>query len=160
VQRLREVPLLQPAGDIRDERRVGPQGELHMRRKLAGDVPGEQFAFGRLVLPARPHAHVVGGVDRPDAVVLEVPVRELRMIGAPGRAELFQERRQVAVDVGKRDGSMIAPAPAGKGVQDEQRLVRGALVAARPDVQPVELFEDGFPAHAQSIVRRRGSCKR
>jgi hypothetical protein len=69
------------------------------------------------------------------------------MVGLPGRAEFFQQVRQYWIDVGERDSGRLATAPASQSVQNQQRLVRGALAAAAPDVEPSEAFQDGLASH-------------
>jgi hypothetical protein len=66
--------------------------------------------------------------------------------GQPRRPELAQQGGQVGLvlDVGHLG---LAPLPPAEGVQDQERLVRGALAAPAPQPQPVELLEDALGVH-------------
>jgi hypothetical protein len=77
-------------------------------------------------------------VDDPDAVVLEPPKRVLGVIGVARRSKLLKQPGQVHVDLLEWDVTCLTPTPPAEGVQDEERLVRGTLVAPAPDVELVE----------------------
>ena len=74
------------------------------------------------------------------------------MVGLPGRPELLEQRRQVAVHLAEGDVVALPARPAAEGVQHQKRLVRGALAAATPDVEAVELAENRLVAHASCPV--------
>jgi hypothetical protein len=52
---------------------------------------------------------------------------------------------------GRADRYAIAAAPGTESVQRQERLVRGTLVAAAPDDEPVKQIEDYVPGHAAIV---------
>ena len=85
-------------------------------------------------------------MDAPDAVTLKPPERLLRVVRFPWRSELLQQGPESGLRLTK--GYFGLPAlPEAEGVEDQERLVRGTLLALLPDAQVVETLEDTFGAH-------------
>ena len=59
------------------------------------------------------------------------------MVRFPGRPKFSEEGSQVRFCLAERDISLPGLPPS-EGIEDEERLVRGALVALLPDAQVVE----------------------
>jgi hypothetical protein len=126
-----------PGGDFSREGGVGTEGGLHVGGEAAVGIVGQQLALGRVGVALAGLQRAVR-VDLPHAVVLEPPEGVLGVVGLPGRPELLEQWRQVAVHLAEGDVAPLPARPAAEGVQHQQRLVRGALAPAAPDVEPVE----------------------
>ena len=85
-------------------------------------------------------------MDAPDAVTLEPPERLLWVVRFPGRPELLQQSLEIGLGFTKRHLAEPALPPA-EGVEDQERLVWGALISLFPDAQLIETSEDGFAIH-------------
>jgi hypothetical protein len=57
----------------------------------------------------------------------------------------------VRIDLLERDVGLLSTTPLAECVKDEERLVRGTLVASAPDVQLVEQVENGVAGHALTV---------
>jgi hypothetical protein len=115
-------------------------------RKVAAGVVGQQLALERVrVSLARGKRR--GSVDRPDVVILQAPEGVLGVVRLPGRPELLEQGGQLGVQLAEGQVALLASAPAAQGVQDQQRLVRGPLLAVPPDEEPVELLQDRVARH-------------
>ena len=95
-------------------------------------------------------------VDFPDAIALQVVERQFGMWGLAGRAKVFQEARQRFFELIEGDEAGGAGLELAESVKDQERLMRGALVAATPDVELAELMEEsvglGHLLHARGWV--------
>jgi hypothetical protein len=88
-------------------------------------------------------------------LTVQTPSRWSRQKGSSGWSDFrgLPNSRRRAVRAGSASlnvTSALPLLPPAQRVEDEQRLVRGALVALLPDVQPVEPRQDGSTAHGCS----------
>ena len=159
---LGEVPFEDPRGDGRGEGRIGGEGRLDVEREFGPYVVCPKFADAGDVV-AGLEGQPSWGVDGPDAVALESPEGLLGVVRLPGRPELAQQGGQVGLGLAEGD-FLLASLPPPEGVEDEKRLVRGALVALLPDAEVVELSQDRVFRHlyprATKLTDQRGSRHR
>src|SRR5262249_47096818 len=127
VQRLGEVLLEDAAGDGGDQARIGGKGSLGGAREFSPDVVRAQGGG-----PGGGVAALEGQsgrrVDGPHAVALEPPVGLLGVVRLPWRPEFPQKGGQLRLRLAECHILQVT-LPAAEGVEDEQRLVRRALVA-------------------------------
>src|SRR4051812_18410628 len=121
------MPLQDSGRDCGREAGIGGEGGLDVGREFRADVVRAQSPDGRDIvagLESQPGRRV----DSPDSVTLETPKGLLGMVRLPWRAEFPEQGGQVRFRLPECD-LLLARLPPSEGVEDEQRLVRGTLVA-------------------------------
>src|SRR4051794_8047805 len=92
----------------------------------------------------------------PDGIRLKPPEGVLGMMRLSGWTEFLQQFGQVIANLPEAHIGPIAASPATQGKQDQQWLLRRALIATTPNPQAVETLKDRIFGHAHLAAERHG----
>ena len=155
MERVRKVAVQQRHDRRFDEFPVSPKQTVHIGRKPTANIEFPQRGSRnrpsalslREAFPAR---------NLPQAVRLQVPERELRLVHAVRRSESFQEPPHVGFEFRVPDESFPTLRDPTERQQEEKGFVRGAATSPLPDVEILNRVEEFLSGHEAGCSG--GSC--
>ena len=145
MERWLPVILEELGCDSVDEIGARTECGIEVRGEAAFGFGSDQHRPGWVVLPRAPleiRIQLVELWNLPQAVRLQVPKWVLRVKALSWRAEFSEEFLEALVQLLEQRQSWFAPLETCERVEEQQRLVRRALVPSSPEVEVGEAFEE------------------